>query len=202
MKSHLFCVALLAGASVLAAGATTPAATTEATPKPSNNTPQINLTSAPDVVDRIETPASTAAAAPAQTEASDAGNLPLPVIRLDGNLPTVTVDPSAKPTSEEPAPKPKGGKLWVASMFAFGGGTTLDGVSSWNQREANPILRSASGDFGMRGVMIKASLAAFVLAPQLIKKPQNDRARRIMTIVNFSDGAVYSAVALHNYSMH
>jgi hypothetical protein len=204
MKSHLFCVALIAGGTLLAAAESTTAVATDATSKPSNNTPQISLTRVPDVVDPLGAPASTATdnATTSEAEASDATKLPLPALRVDGNLPDMKLDSSAAPIVDEPAPqaKPKsGGKLWVTSMFAFGGGTTLDGLSSWHQKEANPLLSSADGTFEMKGVLIKAALAGMVLVPQLVHKPQNETTRKIMTIVNFSDGAAYSAVGIHNY---
>jgi hypothetical protein len=133
----------------------------------------------------------------------DSSKLPLPVLRVEGNLPAMTtVDSAATLQTEELPAKPKASKVWIASMFAFGGGTTLDGVSSWHQREANPILSSANGTFAMRGVIIKTALAGVVLVPQLIHKPENATARKVATAVNFADAAVYTAMGVRNYSMH
>lgn len=202
MKSYSFCVALLAAATVLTAGETVPATpTTNTSSNLSSNAPQIPLMRIPDVVDPLGSPAATTPT-PAATEPTDRDTLPLPAVRVESNLPAPTLDSAATQEVEEAAPKPKSSKLWVTSMFAFAGGTTLDGVSSWGRKEANPLLTSANGNFELKGVLIKAGLAGMVLVPQLIHKPKDDTTRKIMTVVNFADAAVYSAVGIHNYAMH
>lgn len=197
MKSFLFCVVLLASTTVMVAqDGTAPA------PTPVKSTPQITLVKAPDVVDPLGAPISITPATRTAPETTDSSKLPLPVLRVDGHLPVLTLDSSASQEAEQPLPQPKTSKLWVTSMLAFAGGTTLDGISSWHQRESNPILSSANGTFEMRGVLIKAGLAAFVLVPQLIHPPKDDKTRKIMEVINFADAAVYTGVAMHNYSMH
>jgi hypothetical protein len=202
MKTYLFCVALIAGATVLTAGETA-TTSTDGTPKPSASTPQITLAQIPAVVDPLET-----APVNAKGAAQEDGNssAPLPTSRREGSLPAVALE-SAPPSmaaasAEEPVTKPQTSKLWVGSIFALTGGTTLDGISSWGKKEANPLLASANGTFGMRGALIKSGLAALILTPQLIHKPKTDEDRKVMTTVNLAGGGVYMAVAMHNFRLH
>jgi hypothetical protein len=160
MKSFLFCVMLLAGTTVLAADDRTASVST-----PSTTTPQISLMQAADVVDPLTPPDSTAPAIATQPETTDSSNLPLPTLRSDANLSPLVAAPSAMQQTEQSTAKPKASKLWIASLLAFAGGTTLDGFSSWHHGEANPLLSSANGEFAMKGVLIKAGLAGIVMVP-------------------------------------
>lgn len=203
MKRLLFFIGLLACANFLVAEETT-AASSKTPSKTSQISlgPRISLGKIGDVVNPLEPSAiTTSATAVEPGTISDSTKLPLPVLRVEGNLPAMTV--ASSQTERNPAPpQSKLKKVWITSMLAFAGGTTLDGVSSWHQREENPLLSSANGTFAMRGVMIKAGLAAIVLIPQLIHKPKDDKTRTIYSVVNFADAAAYTAVALHNYSLH
>jgi hypothetical protein len=203
MKSLLFCVVLLARTTVLAADERTAPGST-----PSTTTPQISLMRAADVVDPLTPPASptptstadsTTQGSATEPEPTDSNNLPLPAVRLDANpSPEIAASP-VEPQTDQSAAKPKASKVWIASLFAFAGGTTLDGISSWHRNEANPLLSSANGTFAMKGVLIKAGLAAVVMVPQLIHPPKDSKSRTVATLVNFGDAAVYIGAGLHNY---
>lgn len=51
-------------------------------------------------------------------------------------------------------------KRHLADTAAHATGTALDAASSWGQREANPILRSADGRFGVQGAVTKGLIFA------------------------------------------
>lgn len=91
-------------------------------------------------------------------------------------------------------------KVWAASIAALLGGTTMDAASSWGKSETNPLLRSANGTFGMRGLMIKGGLAGAVIAPEILMR-NNEEAKKKFAIVNFIAAGVFSAVVFHNLTI-
>lgn len=105
-------------------------------------------------------------------------------------------------TAAVPANKNSGtiNKIWTISIAALLGGTTMDAASSWGKAETNPILRSANGTFGMRGLMIKGGLAGAVIAPEILMR-NNEEAKKKFAIVNFIAAGVFSAVVLHNMTI-
>jgi hypothetical protein len=91
-------------------------------------------------------------------------------------------------------------KVFAISIGALLGGTAMDAVSSWGKSEANPLLRSANGTFGMRGLAIKGGLAGAMVAPELLMHP-DDATKKKLAIVNLVGASVFSAVVLHNLSI-
>jgi len=91
-------------------------------------------------------------------------------------------------------------KVWAASIAALLGGTTMDAASSWGKSESNPLLRSANGTFGMKGLMIKGGLAGAMIAPEIMMR-NNEDAKKKLAIVNFVAAGVFSAVVFHNLTI-
>ena len=91
-------------------------------------------------------------------------------------------------------------KVWAASIAALLGGTMMDAASSWGKSETNPLLRSANGTFGMRGLMIKGGLAGAMIAPEILMR-NNEDAKKKFAIANFIAAGVFSAVVFHNVSI-
>jgi hypothetical protein len=91
-------------------------------------------------------------------------------------------------------------KIWALSIAAVLGGTTMDAVSSWGKAETNPLLRSANGTFGARGLLIKGGLAGAMIAPEFLLR-NNEEAKKKLAIVNFVAAGVFSAVVLHNFTI-
>ena len=85
--------------------------------------------------------------------------------------------------------------LWKASMVTLGVAHATDVASSWGHGEANPVLRSGDGRFGVRGLVIKGLAAAAAIAPQWVMPP---RYRSWMRWVNFGLAGVVAVVATRN----
>ncbi len=88
-------------------------------------------------------------------------------------------------------------RLWIASLFAAGAGTSLDAASSWGKREGNPLLASSNGAFGAKGLGIKMSVAAAVLIPQICLRKHKEM-KGIFATGNFAEAAIFSGAAVHN----
>jgi hypothetical protein len=87
--------------------------------------------------------------------------------------------------------------LWKISMATMLAATAFDAASSWGKSEQNPLLASSNGTFGAKGLAIKGSLAGVSLVPQLIFR-NNKELRKIFTIINFGDTAMFTAIGAHN----
>ncbi len=87
--------------------------------------------------------------------------------------------------------------IWKISIATMLASTAFDAASSWGKSEQNPLLQSSNGTFGAKGVAVKASLAGVSLVPQLIFR-KNKELRKIFTIINFGDTAMFTAIASHN----
>jgi len=92
-------------------------------------------------------------------------------------------------------------RLWVASCVALVAATSADMASSWGRNEANPILRSADGRFGARGVSIKLAMAGAMIAPQFFVMKRAPGSQRLFTIANFLQAGLYTGVAIRNYGV-
>lgn len=88
-------------------------------------------------------------------------------------------------------------RLWIASVAAFGGATGMDAATSWGKHEGNGLLASSNGEFGARGLSIKAGIAAAILLPQLMLHKES-RWRNRFLIANLVDAGIFTGVALHN----
>ena len=92
-------------------------------------------------------------------------------------------------------------KLWKASLAVLASASIADASTSWNQREANPLLRSGNGTFGGKAIAIKGLLAGGTVFYQYYivrKKPEMERTA---TYVNFGAAAMFAGIAAHNLSV-
>ncbi len=146
------------------------------------------------------------AAAPAPSAATPASAEAVPMVETPPDPNVSLVQPAAAEaeanTAAVAANKNSGtiNKIWTASIAALLGGTAMDAASSWGKSETNPLLRSANGTFGMRGLMIKGGLAGAVLAPEVLMR-NNEEAKKKFAIVNFIAAGVFSAVVFHNLTI-
>ncbi|MBV8808347.1 MAG: hypothetical protein JO033_06695 [Acidobacteriaceae bacterium] len=87
--------------------------------------------------------------------------------------------------------------IWIASMLALVGSTSLDAGSSWGKREANGFLASSDGTFGARGLSIKAAVTAGVIVPEILFR-KHENLKSAFAIGNFAQAAVFTGVSIHN----
>jgi hypothetical protein len=90
--------------------------------------------------------------------------------------------------------------LWIASIFAMAAGTGADAATSWHKRESNGLLASSDGNFGAKGLGIKAGLAGGLLLPQILFRKHTDL-RTAFTIGNFAQAGIFTGMAVHNLSI-
>ena len=91
-------------------------------------------------------------------------------------------------------------RLWITSIFAAVGGTSADAASSWGKRESNSLLASSNGAFGAKGLGIKAGVTAAVIIPQICLRKRREL-KRVFTVGNFGEAAIYSGAAIHNLKL-
>lgn len=86
----------------------------------------------------------------------------------------------------------KADRAWKWSIAALAAGNAADAASSWNKREANPLLGHT---FGVTGIGIKGGIVA---GTWLLQRhcPKN---RKVQTIANFSMGGVLAGLAIRNF---
>ncbi len=87
--------------------------------------------------------------------------------------------------------------VWEVSMAAMVGASAFDAFSSMGKSESNPLLRSSDGNFGAKGIAIKAGLAGASLFPQYLLRNRKDL-RKVFTVVNFIDAGIFTGVGVHN----
>lgn len=87
--------------------------------------------------------------------------------------------------------------LWKVSIATMLASSAFDAASSMGKSEQNPLLRSSDGTFGTKGVALKFGLVGASLVPQIIFRNRKDL-RRLFTIVNFGDTAMFTAIGVHN----
>jgi hypothetical protein len=87
--------------------------------------------------------------------------------------------------------------IWKISIATMLAATAFDAYSSMGKTEQNPLLRSSDGTFGAKGIAVKTSLAGVSLVPQLIFRNRKDL-RKIFTVINFADTAMFTAIGAHN----
>lgn len=88
-------------------------------------------------------------------------------------------------------------RVWVASAFAMAAGSGFDAASSWGKREGNGLLASSNGDFGAKGLAIKAGVTAALIVPQFWLHKHRDY-RTKLTVINFVNAGIFTGVAIHN----
>lgn len=87
--------------------------------------------------------------------------------------------------------------VWIASMFAAVGASTLDAVTSWGKMEGNPLLASSNGTFGVKGATIKAGIASAVIVPQILLRKHREM-KAMFASADLGEAAIFSGVAVHN----
>jgi hypothetical protein len=91
-----------------------------------------------------------------------------------------------------------GKKLWKISLAVLGTASIADASTSWNMREANPLLRSNNGTFGGKAIAIKGILAGSTILSQYYMMKRKPEMERTATILNFGAAAMFGSVAAHN----
>jgi len=86
--------------------------------------------------------------------------------------------------------------LW--SSLSFAGAHAADAWSSWQLPESNPVLRSAGGRFGARGMTLKFSFAGSYLLLQNLVVRKHPESRRAWCGTSFAGTAVVGGTALRN----
>ena len=88
-------------------------------------------------------------------------------------------------------------RVWIASMLTMVAASGFDAGTSWGKQEANGLLASPDGTFGVRGVSIKAGVAAAIIIPQILFRKHKDL-RAKFAVGNFAAAGVFTGVAIHN----
>lgn len=97
-------------------------------------------------------------------------------------------------------PEHKGrGKLWWSSVAAVVGASFVDAHSSWGRQELNPALQSANGQFGAKGVAIKAAIAGGAVFAQWLLLRRNPDAEKHAAVVNFGMATLFAGAAIRNH---
>ena len=91
------------------------------------------------------------------------------------------------------------GKVWRVSAAVLGAMTVADMQSSFGGREANPLLRSANGQFTGRGVAIKGAVVGAAIGAQWLLIRKNPNATGFAAGVNFTAAAVTGAIVVRNH---
>src|SRR5438128_2320708 len=91
------------------------------------------------------------------------------------------------------------GKVWRLSSAILGAVTIADIHSSFGSNEANPLLRSSSGQFAVRGVAIKGAVVGAALGAQWLMIRKNPKAAGYAAGANFAAAAVTGAIVVRNH---
>jgi hypothetical protein len=135
-----------------------------------------------------------AASLPAQTDGPSGPNAPLSnalVASSSAAAPRISI------ANVEDRHEQRLKYLWIASIFAMAAGTGADAATSWHKRESNGLLASSDGNFGAKGLSIKAGLAGGLLLPQILFRRHTDL-RTAFTVGNFAQAGVFTGIAIHN----
>lgn len=90
------------------------------------------------------------------------------------------------------------GRFWKASVVALAGATAADAASSVGRIELNPVLRSADGRFGARGIAIKAAISGGAVFAQWLLLRKNPEAEKYAATANFLAATTFTSVAFRN----
>jgi hypothetical protein len=88
-------------------------------------------------------------------------------------------------------------RIWISSLCAVAASTSMDAATSWGKREGNGFLASSNGNFGERGVSIKAAMLAAVVVPQVIFRHHQELKSKF-AIGNFIEAGIFTGVSVHN----
>jgi hypothetical protein len=76
------------------------------------------------------------------------------------------------------------------------GASVFDAQSSWGRQELNPALRGPNGEFGARGVAMKAAIAGGVVTAQYFLLRKHSGAAKYAAITNFGMASLLTRTAL------
>lgn len=88
-------------------------------------------------------------------------------------------------------------RIWISSLCSVAASTSMDAATSWGKREGNSFLASSNGDFGVRGVSIKAGMLAAVVIPQVLFRHHQELKSKF-AIGNFIEAGIFTGVSIHN----
>ena len=91
-------------------------------------------------------------------------------------------------------------KVWKLSLVVMASANFADAASSYGHIETNPILASANGRFGRKGLALKVGVGAGLVVVEFLlhhKRPVFE-VERAAAIVNFAVAGGFSAAAIHN----
>ncbi len=91
-------------------------------------------------------------------------------------------------------------RIWVGSILAVTAATSMDAASSWGKYETNPVLASANGRFGAKGVSIKAGVAAGTIVSEILLRKHNDLKTKFV-IGNLAETTLFTTAAVHNFGI-
>jgi hypothetical protein len=115
-------------------------------------------------------------------------------------LVSVTIFSMLSPAQEWPRQRSeRRSRLWKVSLAVLAASTAVDAASSWGRLEANPLLRSADGRFGIQGVSIKLGVLAGVAGAQYMLLRNHPKQEKYGAFTNFAFSAAFSAAAISNY---
>lgn len=92
-----------------------------------------------------------------------------------------------------------GQMIYLASVASLIAAHVADVHSSWGRLEANPLLRSADGRFGVKGLAVKSSLVAGHLTIQALILRKWPKGRKTVAILNFALAGTVGVIAVRNY---
>ncbi|MBM3814598.1 MAG: hypothetical protein FJW20_23475 [Acidimicrobiia bacterium] len=99
-----------------------------------------------------------------------------------------------RPGQEKPSTS-----FWKASLLTLAASGAADVHSSLGRRELNPMLRSADGRFGLRGIAIKSLITGGAIGIQYLLVRKAPQSSKYAAIANFGMSAMFTRVAVHNY---
>jgi hypothetical protein len=90
-------------------------------------------------------------------------------------------------------------KIFRATQAALLAGQSLDCASSWGKYELNPMLRSADGRFGGRGLSFKLGIAAGSLLAERLIVRRYPKAETFLIPLNLAGSGLFVGQAVHNW---
>jgi len=89
-------------------------------------------------------------------------------------------------------------RLWKTSLAVMAAASAADLLTSVGKRERNPLLQSANGRFGARGMAIKSAITGGAIASQMLLLRKNPEAAPYAAVANFALSGLFTSVAVHN----
>jgi hypothetical protein len=104
-------------------------------------------------------------------------------------------------TSTSKAEEKRHGRMWRISAAVLGAVTIADMQSSSGRLEANPLLRSQNGRFGVQGFALKGAVVGGVVGAQYLLLRKNPKAAPYAAGINFATAALTGAAVVHNHML-